>query len=165
MKIGYIRSLKYHLVVMLSARIDVIQPQIGNLITTCCHCQTRKTTTAVVKWRKMSRLDRNDRQTWSHLQHTLLIWKGSIKCGLLLLWVHLKIYCISWLYCVWNNVCVHVSKTNWRFIIICNFIYIVVINCGWRIDGSARYGDWRWWLSSSDVIFLRKSQGLVKKHS
>ncbi len=33
MKIGYIRSLKYHLVVMLSARIDVIQPQIGNLIT------------------------------------------------------------------------------------------------------------------------------------
>ncbi len=40
--------------------------------------------------------------------------------------------CISRLCCVWN-VCVHVCKTsNWRFIclIICNCIYIVVINCG-----------------------------------
>uniref|UniRef100_A0A672KZ15 Ankyrin repeat and SOCS box containing 13 n=1 Tax=Sinocyclocheilus grahami TaxID=75366 RepID=A0A672KZ15_SINGR len=31
-RFGYIRSLKYHLVVMLGARIDLIQPQIRNLI-------------------------------------------------------------------------------------------------------------------------------------
>ncbi len=46
-------------------------------------------------------------------------------------------------------------------------IYIVVINCGWRMDGKvggAWDGDWGG-DSSSDVTFLRKSQGLVKKHS
>ncbi len=31
--------------------------------------------------------------------------------------------------------------------------------------GGAWDGDWRLWLSSSDVIFLQKSQGLVKNHS
>ncbi len=31
--------------------------------------------------------------------------------------------------------------------------------------GGVQDGDWRWWLSSSDVTFLRKSQGIVKKHS
>ncbi len=31
--------------------------------------------------------------------------------------------------------------------------------------GGTRDGDWRRWLSSSDVTFLQKSQGLVKKHS
>ncbi len=29
----------------------------------------------------------------------------------------------------------------------------------------ARDGDWRRWLRSSDVTFLRKSQGLVKRYS
>ncbi len=36
---------------------------------------------------------------------------------------------------------------------------------GKRTVGGARDGDWRRWLSSSDVTFLRKSQGLVKRHS
>ncbi len=66
-------------------------------------------------------------------------------------------------------VCVHVFKTtNWQFIIVCNFIYIVVINCGWRMDGTvggARDGAVMRWLSSSDVTFLQKSQWLMKKHS
>ncbi len=94
----------------------------------------KKTTTAVVKCDKTRGLDRNDRQKWSRLQSTL-IRKGSIKYCLLLLWVHLKISCISRLCRVWNNVCVHVCKTrNWWFIIICNCLYIVVINCGWRMD-------------------------------
>ncbi len=43
------------------------------------------------------------------------------------------ISCISRLCHVWNYVHVHVCKTaNWRFIIICNCIYSVVINCGWN---------------------------------
>ncbi len=117
----------------------------------------------------MSGLDRNGHQKCSHLQRTLLIRKGSIKYCLLLLWARLKISCISQICGVWNNVCVHVCKTtNWRFIIICNCLYIVMINCGWRMDGTvggAQDGDWRRWLSSSDVTFLRTSQGLVKKHS
>ncbi len=45
---------------------------------------------AVVKHDKTSELDRNDRQTWSRLQHTLFR-KGSIKYCLLLLWARLKI--------------------------------------------------------------------------
>ncbi len=36
---------------------------------------------------------------------------------------------------------------------------------GKRTVGGARDGDRRRWLSSSDVTFLRKSQGLVKNHS
>ncbi len=44
------------------------------------------------------------------------------------------VLCISLCH-VWN-VCVHVCKTiNWLFIcclIICNYIYIVVIHCGWN---------------------------------
>ncbi len=55
-------------------------------------------------------------------------------------------YAVYELCCVWNNVCVRVCKTtNWWFIIICNCIYIVLINCGWRMDGTvggARDGDW-----------------------
>ncbi len=31
--------------------------------------------------------------------------------------------------------------------------------------GGARDGDWRRWLSSSDVTFLQKSEWLMKKHS
>ncbi len=54
------------------------------------------------------------------------------------------------------------KTTNWQFITICNCIYIVVIVLENRWDS----GQWLgWWLSSSDVTFLRKSQGLVKKHS
>ncbi len=120
----------------------------------------------MVKHDKTSGLDRNNRQTYSCLQRMLLVRKGSIKYCLLLC---LKISCISRLRCVWNNVCVHVFKTtNWQFIIVCNFIYIVVINCGWRMDGTvggARDGAVMRWLSSSDVTFLQKSQWLMKKHS
>ncbi len=36
---------------------------------------------------------------------------------------------------------------------------------GKRMVGGARDGDWRRWLSSSDITFLRKSQRLVKRHS
>ncbi len=145
-----------------------MQPQIRNLIAYLLPLPDKKPRTAVVKRDKTSGLDRNDRQKYSRLQHTLLIRKGSLTNCLLLLCARLKISCISGLCCVWNNVCVHVCKTsNWWFIIICNCIYIVVINCGWRMDGAmdgAWDGEWRRWLSSSDVTFLQKSQGLVKKH-
>ncbi len=36
---------------------------------------------------------------------------------------------------------------------------------GRRTVGGAWDGDWKRWLSSSDVTFLQKSQGLVKRHS
>ncbi len=119
---------------MLGARIDIIQPQIRNLVFwSCWHCQTKKTMTAVRD--KTSGLNRNDHQTWSRLQHTLLIWKGSITYCLLLLWACRKISCISQIYCVWHNVCVHVCKTiNWQFIsyhIVYTVLWLIVagINC------------------------------------
>ncbi len=99
-RFGYIRSLKYHLVVMLGARIDVIQPQIRNLIAYLLPLPDKKPTTAVVKRDKTSGLDRNDRQKCSHLQRTLLIRKGSIKYCLLLMLARLKISCISRLSCM-----------------------------------------------------------------
>ncbi len=135
---------------MLGARIDVMQPQIRNLIAYLLPLPDKKPRTAVVKRDKTSGLDRNHRQKYSRLQHTLLIRKGSIKYCLLLLCARLKISCISRLCCVWNNVCVHVCKTsNWWFIIICNCIYIVVIIVAggwmgrWVVLGMVNEGgDW-----------------------
>ncbi len=110
-------------------------------------------TAAVVKWDKTSGLDRNHNQTWSHLQLTL-IRKGSIKYCLLLLWARLKIYCISRIWRVWNIVCVHVCKTtNWRFIIMCSCIYIVVINCGWNNNVAVKIvACWHWNIYTSSWL-------------
>ncbi len=129
----YTRSLKHHLIVMLGARINVVEASIWNFKACMLSLPDKIMMTVVVKCNKISGLDRNHCQTWSRLQLTLLIKKGSIKYCLLLLWARLKISCILRLCCVWNSVCVHVCKTtNWQFIIICNCIYIVVINCGWN---------------------------------
>ncbi len=84
---------------------------LGTYISNFFPLPDKKTVTAVDKRDKTSGLFRNDRQKCLRLQHTLLIRKGSIKCGLLLLWVHLKISCISRLCCEWNN-CVHVCKNK-----------------------------------------------------
>ncbi len=67
-RFGYTRSLKYNLVVMLGARIDVVQPPIRNLIAYLLPLPDKKPTTAVVKRDKTSGLDRNDRQKCSRLQ-------------------------------------------------------------------------------------------------
>ncbi len=73
-RFGYIRSLKYHLVVMLGARINVIQPQIRNLIAYLMPLpDKKKNDDAVIKHNKTSRLNRNDFQKCSRLQRTLLI--------------------------------------------------------------------------------------------
>ncbi len=64
---------------MLGARIDVIQPQIRNLIAYLLPLPDKKQTTAVVKQDKTSRLDRNHGQKSLSLKRTLLIRKGSIK--------------------------------------------------------------------------------------
>ncbi len=58
---------------MLVVRIDVIKPQIRNLIANLLPLPDEKPTTAVVKRDKMSGLDRNDRQKCS--LRTLLIRK------------------------------------------------------------------------------------------
>ncbi len=83
-------SLKYRLVVMLGARIDIVQAPIWNFIAYLLPLPDKKTTT-VVKRDKTNGLDRNDRQKCSRLQRTLLIRKGSIKYCLLLLWARLNI--------------------------------------------------------------------------
>ncbi len=72
-RFGYISSLKYNLVVMLGARMDIIQPQIRNLIAYLLPLPDKKTTTVVVKRDKTCILDRNHRQTRSHLKHMLRI--------------------------------------------------------------------------------------------
>ncbi len=55
---------------MLGARIDVIQPQIRNLIAYLLPLPDKKPTTAEVKRDKTSGLDRNDCQKCLHLQRT-----------------------------------------------------------------------------------------------
>ncbi len=120
---------------MLDARIDVIQPQIRNLIAYLLSLPDKKTTTAVVKRDKTSGLDRNHHQKCSCLQRTLLIRKGSINYCLLLLWARLKIYYASHDYVMYEimSVCMCVKQqTDELYIIICNCIYSVVINCGWN---------------------------------
>ncbi len=108
---------------MLGARIDVIQPQIRNLIAyTCCHCQTKNRRQLCLNEIK---LDRNDCQKCLCLQHTLLISKDSIKYCLLLLWARqygtfnffLNIFCVRgcWhllLFSEVSAVFVHVIEVN-----------------------------------------------------
>ncbi len=117
---------------MLGARIDVIQPQIRNLIAYLLPLPDKKTTTAVVKRDKTSGLDRKDRQKCLRLQRTLLIRKGSIKYFVVMgasedfLHVTTVVYEIM-------SVCMCVKQQiDDLYIIICNCIYIVVINCGWN---------------------------------
>ncbi len=76
-RFDYIRSLKYHLVVMSGARINVIQPQIRNLISFLLPLPDKKPTTAVVKRDKTSGLDRNDHQKCSRLQRTCNGYRGN----------------------------------------------------------------------------------------
>ncbi len=65
----------------------------------------------------------------------------------------LKISYILRLCCVWNNICVHVCKiTNWRFLIICNCIYIV-INCGWNNNVAVKIvACWSWSVFTSSWL-------------
>ncbi len=129
---------------MLGARIDVIQPQIRNLIAYLLPLPDKKQTTAVVKRDKTSRLDRNHRQKSLSLKRTLLIRKGSIKyClfGFVNLFNMFPCCCCSAM--AWTQCCLGVRQKD---------------------GGRSRDGDWRRWLSRSDVTFLQ-SQGLVKRHS
>ncbi len=77
--------------------------------------------------------------------HTLLIRRGSTKYCILLLCAHLKISCISRICRVWNNVCVCMcvkQQTYDLYIIICNCIYSVVINCGLNNNVSVKIVAW-----------------------
>ncbi len=98
-RFGYTRCFKYNAVVMLGARIDVLdsiwKASIWNFNAYLLSLPDKKMTTAVVKRDKTSGLDRNHHQKFSRLQLTLLIRKGLIKYCLLLLWARLKISCMS----------------------------------------------------------------------
>ncbi len=91
-RLSYIRSLKYHLVVMLGARIDVIQPQIWIFSK---------------KNRRQLWLNAIKRADWTEtiVKHdhvckaNFLSEKVQKKYCLLLLWARLKISCISRIYC------------------------------------------------------------------
>ncbi len=125
----------------------------------------------------MSGLDRNNRQTWSRLQHTVLIRKGSIKYCLLLLWAPEdfpeEVLTLRDMTSDAQTPLAHAtmlrdtSGFQWH-------VSPKPVTCQWmphvwgfgkRTVGSARDGDWRRWLSRSDITFLRKLHGLVKKHS
>ncbi len=94
-RFGYTRCFKYNLVVMLGARIDVVEALIWNFNAYLLSLPDKKITTAVVKRDKTSGQDRKHHQKDSRLQLTLLIRKGLIKYCLLLLWARLKISCMS----------------------------------------------------------------------
>ncbi len=67
---GYIKNLKYHLLVMMGARIDVIQPQIRNLIAYLLPLPDKKPTTAVVKRDKTSERQKRSSKTLAFAAHT-----------------------------------------------------------------------------------------------
>ncbi len=106
----------------------------------CCHCQRKK-------WRQLW-LNAIKRADWTETiiknarvaQRTLLIRKGSIKYFL-----HLT----TKLCHVWNTLmsvymCVK-QQTDDLYIIICNCIYIVVINCGWNNNVAVKIvACWNW---------------------
>ncbi len=142
------------------------KPQIRNLTVYLLPLPDKKTTTAVVKCDKTSRLDRNNRQIWSRLQHTL-VRKGSIKYCLLLLWIFLA----SHDYAVYEimSVCMCVKQqTDDLYIIICNCVYSVVINCGWnrglhrlKIEARTRpVPEIVWPDPSGTVIFRARTQNI-----
>ncbi len=87
---------------MLGAGIDVIQPQIRNVIAYLLPLLDKKPTTAVVKQDKTSKINEIKRADWTETIIKMLVFaahtsyqtgfnKGSIKYCLLLLWVRLKI--------------------------------------------------------------------------
>ncbi len=135
-RFGYIRSLKYHLLVMLGARIYVVEASIWNLITYLLPVPDKKPTTAVVKHdRTMWTGQKQSSKMLAFAAHTSYQKRFNKVLSFVVMGVSKDFLCISPLCSVWNNVCVHVCKTtNWRFIclIICNCKYIVVINCGWN---------------------------------
>ncbi len=132
---------------MFSLQFDILKH-------TCCNCQTKNTMTAVVKLDKTSGLDKNDSQKCLDLQRTLLIRKGSIKYCLLLLWARLKIFDASHYVMNEMSVCMCVKQqTNDLYIIICNCIYIVVINCGWNNNVTEGMGK----MGISPVIIKKTS--------
>ncbi len=141
----YTKSLKYHLVVMLDARIDVVEATIWNFNAYLLPLSDQK---RWQQWLNKIKRDRTHHKKCSRLQRTLLIRKGSIKYSILVLLARLKSFCTPQICCVWNNVCVHVCKTtNWQFIclIICNCINIVVINCGWNNIVAVKIVAWWHW--------------------
>ncbi len=79
-----------------------------------------------------------------------------------MLWAHLKISCISQLWHVWNNLCMCVKqRTDNFYIIICNCIYSVVMNCSWNSNVAVKIvACWNWnvftsssWLVSLSLIY------------
>ncbi len=116
---------------MLGARINVVEAPIWHCNAYLLPLPDKKPTAAVVKRDKTSGLDRNHRQTWSRLQHTLLIRKGSIKYCLLLLWRFLASHDYAMYEIMSVCMCVKQQTDDWIIcLIIC--MYIVVIICGWN---------------------------------
>ncbi len=127
---------------MLGARIDVIQPQIRNLIAYLLPLPDKIPTTAVVKRDKTSGLDRNHRQKCLRLQCTLLIRKGSIKYCLLLLWARLKISYASHdcvLYEIMKYMCVKQQTDNLKSFVIVYILLWLIVAGGWMVTEG---GDW-----------------------
>ncbi len=130
------RSLKYHLVVMLSARINVIQPQIRKSIMYLLPLPHKKKTTAVVKRDEMDRTEtivKHDR-LWSAHFLSEKVQLSIVFCCYGCVWRFLD-YIASHDYIVYEimSVCMCVKQqTDDLYTIICKCIYNVVINCGWN---------------------------------
>ncbi len=142
---------------MLGTGIDIIQPQIRNLLPLL----DKKPTTAVVKRNKKSGLNRSDRQTWSCLQRTLLIRKDSIKYCLLLWWLAWR-FLASHEYVVYEIMSVYKclkQQTDGLYIIICNCIYSVVMNCGWNNNVAVKtVACWNWNIFTSSSWLDRQGE-------
>ncbi len=127
---------------MLDARIDVLQPQIRNLIAYLLPLPDKKPTTAVVKRDKTSGLDRNHRQKCLRLQRTTSYQKRFNKVlSFVVIGASEDFLHVTTVVYEIMSVCMCVKQqTDDLYIIICNCIYGVVINCGWNNNVAVKIG-------------------------
>ncbi len=109
-------------------------------------------------------MDRNYLQFFLHL-HASYQKRFNKELSFVVMGVSKDFLCISLLCRVGDNVCVHVCKTtNWRFIclIICNCIYIVVINCGWNNNVTIKIvACWNWNVYTSSWLDIHSEFVLI----
>ncbi len=105
-----------------------------------------------------------------HLHHD---WTDTVSLSLLHMLdvIHLIVTVMSF-ECEWNvtgrpiwfRLLKWTVSTCFRVVVAQHGMERCCLGFGRRTVGGARGGDWRRWMSSYDVTFLRKSQALVKRH-
>ncbi len=114
---------------------------------------------------KRAEMDRNDRLKLSHLQRTLLIRNIFNKVLSFIIMgrsedLHLTEYVVYEM-----SVCMCVKQTDDLYIIICNCMYVVVINCGWKNNVAIKIvACWIWNVFTSSSWLDRHGEFVFTIH-